>query len=141
MNASHPMQRFDMTSGDIDRLISAFYAQIRTHDQLGPIFNDAVGEDKAEWQAHETKIASFWRNALLMDRGYSGNPMMVHMMNPNIQAEHFPIWLELFREVAFRVLDHEKASNISALADRIGRGLSFGIANARQSHDAPPILR
>ena len=63
------------------------------------------------------------------------------MMNPDIEVSHFPIWLELFRDVAFEELERDKATNISDLADRIGRGLSFGIANARQSVSEPPVLR
>lgn len=140
MTTANPLQRFDMTTDDIDRLMSAFYARVRRHEVLGPIFLNAVGEGGEEWEEHEAKIASFWRNALLMDRDYSGNPMMVHMMNPDIEVGHFPIWLELFRSVAFQVLDSAKASNIADLADRIGRGLSFGIANARQSSSEPPVL-
>ncbi len=137
----NPLQRFEMTSGDIDNLMTAFYAKIRKHDTLGSIFIRAIGEGDAEWREHEAKIASFWRNAIMMDRSYMGNPMMAHMQNPEVQAEHFPIWLALFRETAFEVMDAEKAGNIANLADRIGQSLSFGIASARQNADAPPILR
>ena len=141
MSAPNHLQRFDMSVEDIDRLMRAFYAKIRKHDVLGPVFLSAVGSGAEDWKEHESKIASFWRNAILMDREYSGNPMMVHLMNTDIEFDHFPIWLALFRDTAFQVLEHDKATNISDLADRIGRGLSFGIANARQSINEPPILR
>lgn len=139
MDAS--LQRFPMTHEEIDRLMAAFYARIRRHDVLGPIFLRAVGEDDPAWREHEAKIASFWRNAILMDREYSGNPMAVHMMNPEIKVEHFATWLELFRKVAEEVLPPDKARNITGLANRIGQGLSYGVENARRTRGAPPSLR
>ena len=64
MSSTNPLQRFDMTVEDIDRLMKAFYGRIRRHEILGPVFLKAVGEGRDEWIEHESKIASFWRNAL-----------------------------------------------------------------------------
>ncbi len=136
---SHMMQRFPITAAEIDQLMKAFYAEIRVHPLLGPVFINAIGKDRLSWQFHEAKIASFWRNAMLMDRGYRGNPMMKHLANSEIKIEHFPIWLDLFRRVASDVLPADRAANISALADRIGRGLSYGLAAARNG-STPPNL-
>ena len=61
----------------------------------------------------------------MMDRRYQGNPMRIHMMNPDVQPEHFPIWLGLFETTARHVLTPTKADNIMALAHRIGAGLNF----------------
>jgi hemoglobin len=135
-------QRFDITDTEIEALTRAFYDRVREHEVLGAVFHRAIGEEATVWQEHESKVAAFWRSAVLMDRSYSGSPMMSHLENKEIEIEHFPIWLDLFREVAFSVLDKTKAQNICELSERIGNGLSFGLANARsKSGDAAPTYR
>jgi hemoglobin len=144
MTDQNPLQRFDMDREDIDRLMRAFYARIRRHEVLGPIFARAVSpEDGPEWRAHEDKIASFWRNAILMDREYRGSPMQAHVTNGEVRPEHFPMWLEVFHETARDVLPPEKAASMSALAERIGRGLRWGLESVleREADAGPPKLR
>lgn len=143
MNDQNPLQRFDMDREDIDRLMRAFYARIRAHDVLGPIFARAISaQDGDEWRAHEDKIASFWRNAIQIDREYRGSPMQAHLMNGEVKPEHFPIWLGLFHDTAREVLPAGKAAAISALAERIGQGLRWGLESAQERHDqGPPKLR
>lgn len=127
MNQYSPFQRFPITVAEIERLVAAFYAEIRVHPTLGPIFLRAVGTGHAAWEAHEAKIASFWRNAILIDRDYRGNPMRVHLQNPEIRPDHFVEWLALFDRVARRELPPDRAEAISRLAQRIGKGLAYGI--------------
>ncbi len=141
MDKVTPLQRFDMTHDDVNILMTSFYASIRAHSILGPIFETAIAKSGETWHTHEAKIASFWRNAILMDRNYQGNPMRVHMMNQDIMPEHFPIWLDLFEEAAQQVLSADKATNISALARLIGAGLTFGVANHHVAPNGPPVLR
>ena len=62
------------------------------------------------------------------------------MMNPDVQPEHFPIWLGLFETIARHVLTPTKADNIMALAHRIGAGLKFGLQNYRVDSMKPPFL-
>lgn len=134
------MQRFEMDPEEIDRLVEAFYARIRSHEELGPIFMAAVGSDDDAWRRHEAKIASFWRNAIGIDRSYEGTPMRVHLENLDVQPDHFPVWLGLFREVAEDVLPAERAMSICALADRIGQGLALGIMNGRLKKGERPVF-
>lgn len=143
MTLPNPLQRFDMDPEDIDRLMRVFYTRIRAHDVLGPIFARAIApEDGPDWRAHEAKIASFWRNAIQIDRDYRGSPMQAHFMNGEVRPEHFPLWLELFHDTAREVLSPQKAASISALAERIGQGLRWGLESASARHDqGPPKLR
>lgn len=127
-----------ITSAQIDRLVAVFYARIRTHDVLGPVFMRAVGDDDENWRHHEARIASFWRNASGMDRSFSGNPMRKHLANPEIVPEQFPLWLGLFRQTAEDVLPPAQASEIADLADRIGRSLSMGLVQFRNPESGPP---
>ena len=129
-------QMFEISAEEIEILVCRFYAQIRVHPVLGPVFNEAI----QDWKAHEEKIASFWRGAILREPGYSGNPMQVHLANSDILPEHFPLWLDLFGETAHQVLQPDTALAFTHLADRIGKGLTFGIENFRREAGAPPVL-
>ncbi|MBQ4823531.1 group III truncated hemoglobin [Leisingera sp. HS039] len=127
---------FEVTAEEIARLVSCFYARVRADAVLGPVFNPAV----SDWPSHEEKIAAFWRGAILREPGYEGNPMQIHLANPEIRPEHFPVCLALFRDTAERELRPETARAFAALADRIGKGLSYGLENFRREADAPPVL-
>lgn len=136
---SNPMQLFAITSEQIEDVVRVFYARIRAHPVLGPVFASHIKAD--EWPAHETKIAGFWRNAILKERGYNGNPMQVHMKAGNVRPEHFAQWLKLFDEVLAQELPEETATRFSALAHRIGSGLRLGLEHISQPAGAPPSLR
>ena len=131
------LARFDITADEIERVTTIFYAKIRGHETLGPIFASHV----KKWPSHEAKIAGFWRNAILLERSYAGNPMQVHKAAGNVHAEHFPVWLSLFDDVLKQNLDAQTARAWSALAHRIGRGLSMSLTPvAGKASDAPPIF-
>lgn len=140
MSAPSPLQRFPIETAEIDALVAAFYREIRAHGDLGPIFFEAIGRDGAAWRAHEAKIAAFWRNAILIDRDYQGNPMRTHMAIEAIEPQHFDQWLALFETVAGQVLPDQTARSITELAHRIGRGLRYGIEHIRRAPSAPPPL-
>ena len=129
--------RFNVTADQIDRVVTVFYAAVRRHEVLGPVFANHV----ADWPAHEAKIAAFWRNAILYERSYDGNPMRVHRQASDVRPDHFPVWLALFDETLRRTLPPETACAWSALAHRIGQGLRMGVQDVRASHEGPPILR
>lgn len=135
-----PLPRFPITEDQINALVAEFYARIRQEPVLGPIFQRAIGTDRDTWARHEAHIASFWRNAIGLDRSFSGNPMQKHLANSDIQPEHFAIWLDLFAQTAKDVLPERAARSITELANRIGASLRFGLVQIRQPKDAPPIL-
>jgi len=115
--------RIPVTPAQIDRVVARFYAQVRAHETLGPIFAAHV----TDWPPHEAKIARFWRNALLFERSYDGNPMQAHMQAGNVERAHFAPWLALFDSVLQIELPADLALGWSALAHRIGRGLQTGL--------------
>ncbi|MBE2274876.1 MAG: group III truncated hemoglobin [Rhodobacteraceae bacterium] len=125
--------RFPIAPAEIDRVMADFYARIRGHDVLGPVFARHV----ADWPAHEAKIAAFWRNAILFERSYDGNPMAIHRAAGDVMPAMFPAWLALFDDTLARNLAPETAAAWSELAHRIGRSLSLGL----QMGDGPPGLR
>lgn len=129
--------RFPVTAEEIDRVVADFYAEIRQHPTLGPVFAAHV----TDWPAHEAKIAGFWRNAILMERGYDGNPMQVHRDAGNVRPGMFSPWLVLFDQVLARNLRAETAAQWSALAHRIGQGLRYGVTEQNRDSDGVPLLR
>ena len=129
--------RFPITSDQIDRVVATFYAAVRRHEVLGPVFANHV----TDWPTHEARIAAFWRNAIMYERGYDGNPMRVHRAAGDVQAEHFVPWLALFDETLRRTLPLEQARGWSALAHRIGAGLRMGVQDLRVDQSGQPNLR
>lgn len=115
--------RFDITADEIARVVARFYDAVRHHPGLGPVFAAHV----TDWPAHEAKIAAFWRNAILLERSYDGNPMLAHRAAGNVKGPMFPVWLGLFDSVLNRELRADQATAWSALAHRIGSSLRMGV--------------
>lgn len=126
--------RFDISEDQITRVVTAFYGCIREHPGLGPVFAAHV----EDWPAHEAKITRFWKNAILHQRGYDGNPLAVHRAAGNVRMGMFDVWLGLFDSVLRHELAPGTAAEWSRLAHRIGRGLMFGM---QDEPGVPPSLR
>lgn len=122
MNARPP--RFAITAAQIEAVVADFYAGIRLHPELGPVFAAHV----TDWPKHEAKIARFWRNAILAERGYDGNPMQAHHAAGDVRAALFAPWLALFDTVLQGHLPTSSAAAWSEMAHRIGRSLAMGLA-------------
>ncbi len=128
--------RFAITPEEIDRVVAEFYACIRVHPGLGPVFAVHV----TDWAMHEEKIARFWRNAILFERCYDGNPLEVHKRAGNVRPGMFDAWLGLFDAVLRRMLAPQTAAAWSALAHRIGRGLRYGVVESQSLPGGIPKL-
>lgn len=129
--------RFPITAAQIDAVVADFYAEIRLHPTLGPVFAAHV----EDWPSHEAKIAAFWRNAIMFERGYDGNPMAKHMQAGNVRPGMFEPWLALFDTVLARNLPEPSAQAWSMLAHRIGQGLRMGVVEKTTGPGGIPILR
>lgn len=128
--------RFDVTRDEIERVVTAFYARIREHPGLGPVFAAHVDD----WPAHEARVADFWANAILHERSYDGNPVQVHREAGNVRPGMFETWLDLFDRVLAQELAPEQARAWSALAHKIGRSLRAGVVDRMQGPGGVPIL-
>ncbi|MFW2543856.1 group III truncated hemoglobin [Primorskyibacter sp. 2E107] len=137
MTATGIPPKFEITRTEIERVVAAFYALVREHPGLGPVF--AVHVD--DWPAHEAKVANFWANAILHERSYDGNPVAVHRDAGNVRPGMFDAWLGLFDLVLERELRPEQAAAWSALAHRIGRSVRAGVVEKMQGPGGVPILR
>ena len=91
------MKEKTVNKENIFRLVDEFYAKVRNHKELAPIFNEAI---KDHWSEHIIKIASFWENIMLHTGDYSGNPPKAHLDLPKFNLGLFHEWLKLFWETA-----------------------------------------
>ena len=93
---------------DINFLVVQFYAKIRNHDILGPIFNSII----TDWESHLELLTDFWESQLLLIRKYHGNPIVVHQevdnkCNHSLTPEHFGLWLNLWFETLDELFEGE----------------------------------
>lgn len=109
-------------------VVEAFYARVRGDPELGPIFNDAIGD---RWPVHLAKLADFWSSVLLMTGRFKGQPMAVHAALPRAAPADFERWLALFRQTVQECCPPEAAALFIEKAEMIAQSLQFGIAAAR----------
>jgi hemoglobin len=60
---------------DVALLVNTFYAKVRAHEALGPIFNKSIHN----WDEHLSRLTDFWETNLFFVRNYKGNPLKVHL--------------------------------------------------------------
>jgi hemoglobin len=129
--------KFDITRPEIEQVVAMFYAAIRQHPGLGPVFAAHV----TDWPEHEAKIVDFWANAILNEKSYDGNPFQVHRRAGNVRPGMFDPWLGLFDSVLARELREDQARAWSALAHRIGASLRAGVVEPVKDASGIPLLR
>ena len=132
-----PLAKFDITRDDIARVVASFYALVRQHPGLAPVF--AVHVD--DWPAHEAKVTRFWANAILNTRDYDGNIMATHQNAGNVRPGMFGTWLDLFDLTLHAELTPDQAAAWSTLARRIGGPLRAGVTERMRGPGGVPILR
>jgi len=111
----------------IRKLIKPFYADLRQHAILGPIFNAHI----QDWPAHLEKIADFWARQTGGVSRYRGGFAAAHVAL-GIDAEHFSPWLELWTFNSARQLAPREADEMNALARHLAARL-VAITQGRRS--------
>lgn len=108
----------------INDLVDEFYARVRKHPSLGPIFNERI----QDWDAHILKLKHFWASVCLHSGTYSGRPMPAHMSLDKAQPFHFPQWLELFEQTLTELApSYDAVEYFMERANRIAQSLSLGM--------------
>ena len=97
------------------KLIHPFYADVRQHAVLGPIFNAQI----QNWPEHLEKIASFWALQAGGESNYRGGFAGAHL-KLGLEPEHFQHWLGLWELNSRRQLAPREAEEMIALAQRLG---------------------
>ena len=107
------------------KLIHPFYADVRQHALLGPIFNSHI----QDWDAHLKKITEFWALQAGGESTYRGGFAGAHM-GLGMQREHFEQWLGLWEFNNARSLAPREAEEMNALAHRLA-GRLFTVTRGR----------
>jgi len=116
----------------LSTLLRRFYADVRQHHEIGPIFNAQI----KNWPEHLEKIADFWSTATGGPPRYAG-PMPQRHFPLGLEEKHFQAWLDLWRRHCRIHLAPDAADDMIALAEGIGQRLRTLIAYDR-SRSAPP---
>lgn len=109
----------------IGLVVEAFYARVRSHPQLGPVFDARLA---GRWPEHMDKMKSFWSAVAFKSGAYGGKPVQAHLGVANMTPELFPQWLELFSATLDDVVPTAEARAwFIATAERIARSLTLSL--------------
>lgn len=119
---------------DVSLLVNSFYAKIRKHEILGPIFNGSIPDD--HWPAHLEKLTDFWESNLFGIPKFRGNPPAAHQRvdtkeGHSISQTHFGHWLQLWYETIDELFEGTLAQRAKDLARKMSTGLFLAIWNGR----------
>lgn len=125
---------YDRIGGEsgLAELLRHFYADVRQHAVLGPIFDARI----QNWPEHLLKIGEFWALQTGGPSKYRGGFAAAHLPL-GIGAEHFGHWLALWDINCQRRLAAPEAADMSALAHQLGERLQrvlAGQSGLRLSH-------
>jgi hemoglobin len=107
------------------KLISAFYADVRQHAELGPIFKAHI----SDWPEHLQKITEFWALQTGGTSKYRGGFGAAHFPL-GLKPENFRQWLALWEFNNQRHLAPPEAVELTALANELARRL-FSVTQGR----------
>ncbi len=126
-NTLSPASLFERLGGRpaLMRLLKFFYADVRQHHEIGPIFAAHI----ADWPAHLEKIGDFWSGATGGPALYSG-PMPFKHLHLALGETHFQAWLGLWHRHCRAHLPAQEAEKVIARAEAIGLRLRQIIARA-----------
>jgi hemoglobin len=107
----------------LSELLRYFYADVRQHEEIGPIFAAHI----SDWTAHLEKIADFWSGLTGGPANYNG-PMPFKHLHLGLEKRHFQAWLGLWLRHCQARLPEREAGEMIRLAEGIGQRLRQIIA-------------
>ena len=110
------------TEEEIAKLVYTFYAKARKDSSLGPIFEAHV----IDWDAHFVQMINFWSAQLRGTSRFRGAPMPKHIALPELTAELFERWLQLFRQTTEELGNPTLQQHANAVASFIATRLWQG---------------
>ncbi len=105
-------------------LLRHFYADVRQHALIGPIFTARI----EDWPAHIENIADFWSGLTGGPAQYRGGMPWKHVPL-GLEEAHFQAWLTLWKRTCQTHLTESAANDMGAIADKIGLRLRAIIAS------------
>lgn len=114
-------------------LLRHFYADVRQHRLLGPVFNEHIHD----WPAHLAKIGEFWARLTGGPSSFVGSLPLKHAPL-GIGARHFDAWLGLWETNCRCYLAPGEALELFELAQMIGRRLQSIVVTEAQPEPQSP---
>jgi hemoglobin len=96
------------------KLLNHFYADVRQHSLLGPIFNGLI----EDWPSHLEVIARFWATVTGGPSEYSGK-MPARHIPLSLKEEHFLAWLGMWKHNCQIYLPEDCATEMIDVADSV----------------------
>jgi hemoglobin len=114
---------------DVATLVHVFYGDVRADPELGPLFENAIGDG---WDAHLGRMVDFWSTVLLGARAYRGNVFGKHMeLGLHVRPRHFLRWLTIWGRTTSRLFDGDSAAELQQIAQGVARNLYYGFFGDR----------
>ena len=107
---------------EVAQLVHQFYAKARKDPGLGPIFEAHV----IDWDAHFVQMTNFWSAQLRGTSRFRGAPMPKHIVLPDLTAELFERWLQLFKQTTEELGNPNLQQHANAVATFIAGRLWQG---------------
>ncbi len=113
----------DEREREIGAVVDRFYEIARLDPQIGPVFERRV----QDWDRHLRTMRDFWSAVVYRTGRYAGRPLEVHRAIPEIRAEHFPRWLELWRRTVDEVVRSDARGPLKEYAARMAATMAARI--------------
>jgi hemoglobin len=111
----------------LQHLLRHFYADVRQHREIGPIFTAKI----KDWPAHLETIADFWSNVTGGPIKYD-RPMPQKHFPLGLEERHFEAWLDLWGRHCRAHLRPTEAAEMIAAAEGIGQRLRWLVSRAER---------
>lgn len=113
-------------------LLRHFYADVRQHQVIGPIFNRQI----RDWPVHLAKIGEFWARLSGGPSNFVGS--LPHKHAPlDLADEHFNAWLGLWEVNCRCYLPPAEGAEMIQLAHTIGRRLKMILLSDENKNPGP----
>lgn len=126
------------TRENVKELITKFYAKVRAHKALSPIFKAMIGSDEKAWAEHIELITNFWATRLLNKGDYDGRPLFKHIDMPKFPRERFAEWLALFESSLNELYTPQAAEPFLAMAKGMAERFQSVMYDGVRVEDLPP---
>ncbi len=113
----------DPSTESMTVLVHSFYADVRAHPLLGPLFEAAL---HGRWDAHLARLVDFWCTVALGARSFKGDVFGKHMALTGVTPAHFAAWVGLWQQHTGRLFAPEVAQELQLAAHGIARNLFRG---------------
>lgn len=119
-DSTHHRSLYDRLGGHagIRNLLEPFYADVRQHQVIGPIFLARIHD----WDQHLAKITEFWALQAGGTSRYNGGFGAAHIPL-QLEPQHFRHWLSLWEFNAYRQLPRTEAAEMVEIAQLLGQRL------------------